>query len=236
MIWLGIDTANTPLSVAIVRDGTILAEVNSSMAVNHSLRAMPVIEELFATVKLQPKDIDAIAVSEGPGSYTGVRIGVTIAKTLAWTLKKPLYGVSSLKVLAANAPYFDGLICPIVDARRNNVYAGVYEFVDGGLTAIAEDGHFAIENLLDVLAGKERPVLFVGKDVVMHEELIKERLKENAVIAPFPLQLPRASSLLFVAQQSGQEENTHAFTPEYRRIAEAEANWLMQQRKEKGSE
>lgn len=236
MIWLGIDTANTPLSVAIVKNGTVLAEVNSSMAVNHSLRAMPVIEELFATVQLQPKDIDAIAVSEGPGSYTGVRIGVTIAKTLAWTLKKPLYGVSSLKVLATNAPYFDGLICPIVDARRSNVYAGVYEFVDGRLTAIAEDGHFAIENLLDVLAGKERPVLFVGKDVVMHEELIMERLKENAVIAPFPLQLPRASSLIFIAQQNGLEENTHAFTPEYRRIAEAEANWLLQQRKEKDSE
>src|SRR5690606_17037777 len=133
MIWLGIDTANTPLSVAIVKDGTILAEVNSSMAVNHSLRAMPVIEELFETVKLQPKDIDAIAVSEGPGSYTGVRIGVTIAKTLAWTLKKPLFGVSSLKVLAANALYCDGVICPIVDARRNNVYAGVYEFAGGGL-------------------------------------------------------------------------------------------------------
>ena len=236
MIWLGIDTANTPLSVAIVKDGIILAEVNSSMAVNHSLRAMPVIEELFATVQMQPKDIDAIAVSEGPGSYTGVRIGVTIAKTLAWTLKKPLYGVSSLKVLAANAPYFNGVICPIVDARRNNVYAGVYEFVNGGLTANMEDGHFAIEDLLEVLASKERPVLFVGKDVAMHEELITDKLKENAVIAPFPLQLPRASSLIFIAQQNEQQENIHAFTPEYRRIAEAEANWLMQQRKEQGSE
>ena len=236
MIWLGIDTANTPLSVAIVKDGAILAEVNSSMAVNHSLRAMPAIEELFATVQMQPKDIDAIAVSEGPGSYTGVRIGVTISKTLAWTLKKPLYGVSSLKVLASNAPYFDGIICPIVDARRNNVYAGVYEFVDGGVTAIAEDGHFAIEALLDALLAKNRPVLFLGKDVAMYEEVMKERLQENAHFAPFPLQLPRASSLIFIAQQSGQEENTHAFTPEYRRIAEAEANWLMQQRKEKGSE
>lgn len=236
MIWLGIDTANTPLSVAIVKDGAILAEVNSSMAVNHSLRAMPVIEELFETVQLKPKDIDAIAVSEGPGSYTGVRIGVTIAKTLAWTLKKPLFGVSSLKVLAMNAVYFEGLICPIVDARRNNVYAGVYEFVNGELIANAEDGHFAIEDLLDVLAKKERPVLFVGKDVAMHEELIGTKLRENAIIAPFPLQLPRASSLIYVAQQSGQEENIHAFTPEYRRIAEAEANWLMQQRKDHGGE
>ena len=86
MIWLGIDTANTPLSVAIVKDGQLLAEENNAMAVNHSLRAMPAIEELFDKVGIAPADIDAIAVSEGPGSYTGVRIGVTIAKTLAWTL------------------------------------------------------------------------------------------------------------------------------------------------------
>ncbi|GEN84635.1 tRNA (adenosine(37)-N6)-threonylcarbamoyltransferase complex dimerization subunit type 1 TsaB [Sporosarcina luteola] len=235
MIWLGIDTANTPLSVAIVKDGAILAEVNSSMAVNHSLRAMPVIEELFETVQLKPKDIDAIAVSEGPGSYTGVRIGVTIAKTLAWTLKKPLVGVSSLKVLAANALHFSGLICPLVDARRNHVYAGVYEYVDGNLVAIHEDRHLGIEELLDSLVPLGRSILFVGKDVGMHEALIMDKLNGNAVIAPFPMQLPRASSLIFIAQQSEHEENTHAFTPEYRRIAEAEANWLMQQRKEKGS-
>ena len=123
MIWLGIDTANTPLSVAIVKDGQLLVEENNAMAVNHSLRAMPAIEELFDKVGIAPADIDAIAVSEGPGSYTGVRIGVTIAKTLAWTLGKPLYGLSSLKVLAANVLYFEGLICPLVDARRGNVYA-----------------------------------------------------------------------------------------------------------------
>ena len=232
MIWLGIDTANTPLSVAIVKDGTILAEVNSSMAVNHSLRAMSTIEELFATVQLQPKDIDAITVSEGPGSYTGVRIGVTIAKTLAWTLKKPLTGISSLKALAANANFFDGFICPLVDARRNNVYAGLYEYVGGQLNAIKEDGHFAIEDLLDSLTEADRRVLFIGKDVSMHEAVIREKMGGNAVFAPFPLQLPRASSLIFMAQQAEQQENIHAFTPEYRRIAEAEANWLMQQRKD----
>ena len=102
------------------------------MAINHSLRAMPAIEELFAKVGIAPTDIDAIAVSEGPGSYTGVRIGVTIAKTLAWTLGKPLIGVSSLKVLAANGLcILNGLICPLVDARRGNVYAGAYRIRTG---------------------------------------------------------------------------------------------------------
>ena len=103
MIWLGIDTANTPISVALVKDGELLIEGTSAMAINHSLRAMPAIEELLEQAGLVPADIDAIAVSEGPGSYTGARIGVTIAKTLAWTLGKPLVGVSTLKALAANA-------------------------------------------------------------------------------------------------------------------------------------
>ena len=140
MIWLGIDTANTPLSIAIVKDGEILAEENTSMAINHSLRAMPAIEEVFEKVDMVPSEIDAIAVSEGPGSYTGVRIGVTIAKTLAWTLEKPLVGVSSLKAIAANGFFFNGLICPIVDARRNNVYSGAYRYENGKLVSVIEDG------------------------------------------------------------------------------------------------
>ena len=151
MIWLGIDTASTPLSIAIVKDGEILIEETLSMAVNHSLRAMPAIDEVFKKTNIVPSDIHAIAVSEGPGSYTGVRIGVTIAKTLAWTLNKPLVGVSSLKALAANALYFDGILCAIVDARRSNVYAGAYRFENGKLTAVIEDGHFSIEELVGKL-------------------------------------------------------------------------------------
>ena len=118
MIWLGIDTANAPLSVAIVKDGRVLAEMVQNIKATHSIGAMPAVEELFAKVKMKPAEIDAVAVSEGPGSYTGVRIGVTIAKTLAWTLKKPLVGVSSLQTVAANARLFDGVICPLFDARR----------------------------------------------------------------------------------------------------------------------
>ncbi|TNP18904.1 tRNA (adenosine(37)-N6)-threonylcarbamoyltransferase complex dimerization subunit type 1 TsaB, partial [Bacillus sp. CD3-5] len=112
MIWLGIETANAPLSVAVVKDGKVLAEVVQNIKVTHSAGAMPAIETILANVGVKPNELEAIAVSEGPGSYTGVRIGVTLAKTLAWTLQKPLVGVSSLKILAANAALFNGLICP----------------------------------------------------------------------------------------------------------------------------
>lgn len=234
MIWLGIDTANTPLSIAIVKDGELLVEENTSMAINHSLRAMPAIEEIFAKAGMVPSDIDAIAVSEGPGSYTGVRIGVTIAKTLAWTLEKPLIGVSSLKAIAANGLFFNGLICPIVDARRGNVYSGAYKYTNGELISIIEDGHFGLGQLMELLIEHDGPILFIGKDTAMHEKEIIDKLGDNAIIAPLHYNLPRASSLIYVAQKSEKSEDIHEFVPEYRRIAEAEANWLKEQRKEQG--
>ncbi|NYF26384.1 tRNA (adenosine(37)-N6)-threonylcarbamoyltransferase complex dimerization subunit type 1 TsaB [Sporosarcina sp. JAI121] len=232
MIWLGLDTANTPISVAIVKDGELLVEETSAMPINHSLRAMPAIEELLTKAGLTPSNLDAIAVSEGPGSYTGARIGVTIAKTLAWTLGKPLVGVSTLKALAANALFFNGLICPIVDARRGNVYAGVYRQEDGQPIGVIEDGHYSLEELVVLLEQQSGPILFVGKDTAMHEQKIVEQLGERAVLAPLQLNLPRASSLIYVAAQSEPETDLHAFVPEYRRIAEAEANWLKEQGKE----
>ncbi len=236
MIWLGIDTANTPLSVAIVKDGEILVEENTSLAINHSLRAMPAIEEIFTKVGIMPSDIDAIAVSEGPGSYTGVRIGVTIAKTLAWTLKKPLVAVSSLKSIAANGVFFNGLICPIIDARREHVYAGAYQSINGKLKVIIEDGHYALDELVEELKKLEQPVLFIGKDTLNYGEILVEQLGEKGTIAPLHFNLPRASSLIYVAEQSEEQMDIHNFVPEYRRIPEAEANWLKAQREEKALE
>lgn len=232
MIWLGIDTANTPLSIAIVKDGQVITEENTSRAVNHSLRAMPAIEEAFERANIVPADIDAIAVSEGPGSYTGARIGVTIAKTLAWTLDKPLVGISSLKVLAMNGLFFNGLICPLIDARRSHVYAGLYEAKEGQLIEYLEDRHTSMADLLAALKTFEGPILFIGTDVALYEEMIKETLGEQAAIAPAQFHLPRASGLIDIAQKIGEEVDIHQFVPEYRRIAEAEANWLKAQRKD----
>lgn len=224
MIWLGIDTANSPLSVAIVKDERLMIEESSMMKVNHSLRAMPAVEEACRKADITPAEIDAIAVSEGPGSYTGVRIGVTIAKTLAWTLDKPLYGVSSLKVLAMNGQLFDGLVCAVIDARRSNVYAGVYRAQGAGLANVLEDRHCALTDLLEQLKGLNEPVLFIGEDVKLHEAVVRERLGDQARFASFAYNVPRASSVISIAQNAGQPETVHTFTPQYKRITEAEAN------------
>lgn len=224
MIWLGIDTANTPLSVAIVKDDVLLIEESSMMKINHSLRAMPAVEEACRKANITPAEIDAIAVSEGPGSYTGVRIGVTIAKTLAWTLNKPLYGVSTLKALAMNGQLFNGLICSMIDARRSNVYAGVYRAQGSGLISVIEDQHCALADLLEQLEELNETVLFIGEDVKLHEAIIRQQLSEQAQFVSFALHVPRASLVISLAQGAEQAEAVHTFTPEYKRITEAEAN------------
>ncbi|WP_303965107.1 tRNA (adenosine(37)-N6)-threonylcarbamoyltransferase complex dimerization subunit type 1 TsaB [Sporosarcina ureae] len=224
MIWLGIDTANSPLSVVIVKDDVLLIEESSMMKINHSLRAMPAVEEACRKADITPSEIDAIAVSEGPGSYTGVRIGVTIAKTLAWTLDKPLYGVSSLKALAMNGQLFNGLVCSLIDARRSNVYAGVYRAEGEGLVNVLEDQHCALADLLEKLQEYKEPVLFVGEDVKLHEAVIREQLGGLVHLASFALNVPRASSVVLLAQLADEPETVHTFTPQYKRITEAEAN------------
>lgn len=235
MIWLGIETANTPLSVAVVKDGKVVAEMIQNIKLTHSAGAMPAIEEILARVGIKPNELDAIAVSEGPGSYTGVRIGVTLAKTLAWTLQKPLVGISSLKALAANAALYNGLVCPIFDARRGNVYTGVYQ--GQAIEAIVEDYHTHITDLLERMKALEAPILFVGTDVDIFWDNIVEVLGDKAVRAPFSLDLPRATEVIRVAtkMELPSVEATHHLVPQYKRIAEAEANWLKEQ-KEKGHE
>ncbi|EAZ85806.1 MULTISPECIES: tRNA (adenosine(37)-N6)-threonylcarbamoyltransferase complex dimerization subunit type 1 TsaB [Lysinibacillus] len=230
MIWLGIETANTPLSIAVVKDGKVVAEMVQNIKLTHSAGAMPAIEEILARIDVKPNDLDAIAVSEGPGSYTGVRIGVTLAKTLAWTLQKPLVGVSSLKTLAANAALYNGLICPIFDARRGNVYTAVYQ--GETLEALVEDHHAHIDDLLVRLKALEQPILFVGTDVDIFWENIVQILGDHAVRAPFSIDLPRAMEVIHLAMKMELQsvEATHHFVPQYKRIAEAEANWLKEQK------
>ncbi|WP_277585082.1 tRNA (adenosine(37)-N6)-threonylcarbamoyltransferase complex dimerization subunit type 1 TsaB [Psychrobacillus antarcticus] len=225
MIWLGIDTSHTPLSVAIVKDEQVLAEYKSSMKTTHSIGTMPAIEELMEKANIKPNEIEAIAVAKGPGSYTGVRIGVTIGKTLAWTLNVPIYAVSSLHVLAENAPYFQGAVCSIMDARRGNVFAGIYSNGE-----VVKEAHMSLVDLLSTLESLGQPVLFVGMDVTIHWEQIKEVLggKVQRVNAAFDL--PSAAVLIEMAKKVEPSE-VHTVVPEYLRITEAEANWMKEQKK-----
>lgn len=225
MIWLGIDTSNTPLAIAVVKDGQVLAEYKSSLKITHSIGTMPAIEELLKKADIKPNELDAIAVANGPGSYTGVRIGVTIGKTLAWTLNIPIVSVSSLQVLAGNAPYFSGIVCAIMDARRGNVFAGIYSNGE-----VVKEAHMSLVELLETVDGIGQPVLFVGTDVEIHWEQIKEVLGDKVQRTDAGFSLPSAAVLIDLAKKTEPTE-VHAIVPEYLRLTEAEANWMKEQKK-----
>lgn len=225
MIWLGIDTSHTPLAVAVVKDDQVLAEYKSSLKITHSIGTMPAIEELLKKADIKPNEIDTIAVANGPGSYTGVRIGVTIGKTLAWTLNIPIVSVSSLQVLAGNVPFFLGAVCSIMDARRGNVFAGIYMNEE-----VVKEAHMSLTELLQTLDEMEQPVLFVGMDVSIHWKQIKEVLGDKVQRVNAAFNLPSAAVLIELAKKQ-EASDVHTTVPEYLRVTEAEANWMKEQKK-----
>ena len=191
---------------------------------------MPAINSLMEECNVKPKELSKIVVAKGPGSYTGVRIGVTVAKTLAFTLKIPIIGVSSLKVLAANGRYFNGLVCPIFDARRNLLFTGLYDFRGPISKSIIEDCNIDRSIWIEKLKSYNEQILFIGNDVAIHKEFIIEHLKEKAVFVKDNMNNQRPSEL-FNCSLEEKEESVHDFVPEYLRLSEAEANWLASQEK-----
>jgi tRNA threonylcarbamoyladenosine biosynthesis protein TsaB len=229
MTILSIDTSNYPLGVALIEEDKVMGEYITYIKRNHSVRAMPAIEQLLKDCGKEAKELTKIVVANGPGSYTGVRIGVTLAKTLAWSLNIPLIPVSSLATLASSGRYFSGYIVPLFDARRGQVYTGLYEFQGDQLTCVEDDRNILLEEWVSQLKEGNKDLLFVGNDVAIHENMIKEILGDQAKIAPFVSHNPRPSELAFIG--SGLEESSaHEVLPNYIRMAEAEVKWLESQK------
>jgi tRNA threonylcarbamoyladenosine biosynthesis protein TsaB len=228
---LAIDTSNLVMGVAVISDNKIVGEYTTNLKKNHSIRLMPAIQELLEEVEIAPQELDRIIVAKGPGSYTGVRIGVTVAKTLAWTLNKELVGVSSLEVLAQSGRYFNGYVVPIFDARRTQVFTGVYKS-DGQFSLLQEDEQIIlIKDLLDKLKSVSEPILFLGNDLALHKETIEQELRSQAKFATVSENNPRPSELALLGVQKEPVENVHAFVPSYLQLAEAEAKWIASQKK-----
>ncbi|WP_342499977.1 tRNA (adenosine(37)-N6)-threonylcarbamoyltransferase complex dimerization subunit type 1 TsaB [Bacillus sp. FSL M7-0791] len=225
MTILAIDTSNHTLGIALVRDFTVIGESITYLKKNHSVRAMPTVEALMKECGVSPSELSKIVVAKGPGSYTGVRIGVTIAKTLAWTLSIPISAVSSLETLAANGQYFDGYISPLFDARRGQVYTGLYTFEKGLIKEVESDQNILLTDWLHELKQTGKPVLFLGQDVHLHEESIRSILGETAVLAEGTVHNPRPSVLAFLGADRPAED-VHQLVPNYIRLAEAEVKWL----------
>ena len=208
------DTSSKALTLAILEDETLLAQMTLNIKKNHSITLMPTIDFLTNSLDMKPTDLDRIVVAQGPGSYTGLRIAVATAKTLAHTLKIELVGVSSLQALIPDQ--VEGLVIPIMDARRNNVYAGFYQ--SGHV--VRPEAHLPLAEVLEIAGATNQPVTFVGETAVFAEQIgaalpqaaIQPSLPDAAAIGRLGLDLPAQS--------------IHDFVPNYLKRVEAEENWL----------
>ena len=210
---LAFDTSSKALSLAILEDKQVLAETTINIKKNHSITLMPAIDFLMASLDWTPKDLDRIVVAEGPGSYTGLRIAVATAKTLAHTLNIELVGMSSLLALVPRQQ--EGLLVPLMDARRNNVYAGFYE----NAKPVMSEAHLSFAEVLEKVTDAEQ-VTFVG-EVGPFVEQIQEQLPQ----ASYQESLPNAANLALWAWDK-KADSLHDFVPNYLKRVEAEENWL----------
>lgn len=228
MRTLIIDSSTMSLSMALMEEKTLITEITTNTKIQHSAQMMPLIETMFKTVKWKPDMLQRIVVTKGPGSYTGLRIGVTAAKTLAQTLNIALYSVSSLQALAVNAEKAHHYILPFIDARRGTVYGAGYKRDNSGdWEEIGAIGHYEFGDWLSKIASLNLTdkLYFISPDSANFTAEIVHKFGAQAVIAPDSSSLIRASQLSKLPLRL---EDADTFIPEYAKLAEAEENWRMQ--------
>ncbi|MCT3397883.1 tRNA (adenosine(37)-N6)-threonylcarbamoyltransferase complex dimerization subunit type 1 TsaB [Lentilactobacillus hilgardii] len=221
---LAIDTSNRPLSVAVLDNDHLLAETTLTTHRKHAEFLMPVIEDLIQKSDLLPNDLNRIVVASGPGSYTGIRMATTAAKTLASTLDIELVTVSSLLTLALNISEPGGLINPIFDARNQNMFTGLYQLKNGTMTSIISDQHTNINDWLAKLTDVNQPIMIVGDTAPFSEAFLK-RFGDSLRVADELTAVPNAARLGLYGSQSSPVKNIDAVVPRYLRLTKAEADW-----------
>ena len=193
---LAVDSSALTATVAVLKDGEIKGEMSFTTSLTHSETIMPMVDEVLSKSGLTINDIDLFACSEGPGSFTGLRIGIGTVKGLSYGLGKKVCGISTLEALAYNISYTDMLIAPIMDARRGQVYNALYKYEDGKLVTVTEPRALAVEELC---AEINENVIFVGDGVKVHKNKITELLGEKAIFAMPQHCLQRAASVAYAA-------------------------------------
>ncbi len=226
---LGLDSSGLVASVAVVEDDVLRAEYTTDYKKTHSQTLLPMLEELRNMIELDLESLDAIAIAAGPGSFTGLRIGAATAKGLGLALNKPLVEVPTLEGLAYNLWGTTHLVCPLMDARRNQVYTGVYEFVKKGndlvLHAVEEQCAIDIAEIIAKLNALGREVVFLGDGVPVYRNVIEEQMKVPFSFAPAGNNRQRAAGVaalgaVYFAQ--GRTVSAAEHQPEYLRKSQAE--------------
>jgi tRNA threonylcarbamoyladenosine biosynthesis protein TsaB len=222
---LGIDTSTMTGSVGLLNDLELMGEYTIGNLANHSERLMTMIDLLLKEVNLKLEEIDGIAVALGPGSFTGLRIGVTTAKALAYSLKKPIVGIPTLDALAQHFPLTDRLICPILDARKQEVYSAFYRS-DGHKAQRISD--YQVSSIEKVLEKIQEPVVFLGNGLLLYQSHIAKALGEKALFADPAHSSPRGGLIAWLGLQrltQQDQDDPFSLVPLYVRRSDAEIFW-----------
>lgn len=222
---LGLDSSGIVASVAIVEDDVLIAEYTVNYKKTHSQTLLPMLDEIAKMTELDLNSIDAIAVAAGPGSFTGLRIGSATAKGLGLALKKPLIAIPTVEGLAYNLYDIPGLICPIMDARRKQVYTGIYRFTDHQLKVVEDQMAVPMETVIEKLNQYGEAVTFLGDGVPVFHEFIAEKMTVPYSFAPAHVNKQRAAAVAALGEiyyRQGKTETAMEHVPDYLRVSQAE--------------
>lgn len=226
---IGLDSSGLVAGAAIVEDGVLLAEYTTNYKKTHSQTLLPMLAQLRDMIELDLDSVDAIAIAAGPGSFTGLRIGAATAKGLGLALEKPLVEVPTLEGLAYNLWGTQRMVCPLMDARRNQVYTGLYEFLREGsdfrLQILKEQCAVDIHDILTQINEQNREVIFLGDGVPVYREVIEANTKVSFAFAPAGLNRQRAASIASLGAiyyKEGKTVTAAEHKPEYLRKSQAE--------------
>ncbi|MBQ2931326.1 MAG: tRNA (adenosine(37)-N6)-threonylcarbamoyltransferase complex dimerization subunit type 1 TsaB [Clostridia bacterium] len=229
MLTFGIDTCCMASTAALCDERVLIAQTVVNRKKTHSEMMMPQIEQMFKAAEIDPSDVDVFAAAVGPGSFTGVRIGVATAKAMAQAVQKPCVAVSTLEALAHSSRFFDGIVSPILDARRDQVYNALFFCKKGTMTRLIEDRALALSDLFAELEELDKNVLFVGDGTLVFEEEIKAALGERAFFAPKTISMNLGGAVAEIGAQKYKNSESVTYdklVPSYVRLSQAERDLL----------
>ena len=231
---LAVDSSAKIAAVAVCTEDKILAETTLDVGLTHSQTLMPVCAALLNNAHIDINEIDAFAAAAGPGSFTGLRIGISAVKGMALATGKPCYPVSTLEALACNLIGLDGLVCAVMDARRSQVYHALFALTDGGLTRLCDDCAISIEELAAELAGYSDKIWLCGDGAPLCWSRLSDKLPNIRLASP-AFRYQKASGVAAAALRSGSAVTARQLTPRYLRLpqAERERKERLQQAEEK---
>jgi len=232
MKLLVLESSGLVASVALMEEDRMICEFTMNHKKTHSQTLLPMVDEMMKITGFQKKELDAVAISKGPGSFTGLRIGSATAKGLAQALDIPVVSISSLEGLAANLYGTKDLICPMMDARRSQVYTGIFQYDGERLVTRMEDDALPVADLIRILNEKGEPVIFLGDGVPVYQKMLEEGLTVPYRFAPVHMNRQRAGAVGVLAVQyfkEGKIESSRDHKPEYLRKSQAERELIEKQ-------